>query len=195
MVGVRRTTAQVRCNETLTLVENLAGEFQWDGASVFKLQSQEGFKEVAELINSGRLDVRGYKFIVLLFGRADLWELDKYFKQNLASCLNAIKNKNSKALLVLTTTLPQPNDSGAVIKTAGYRNRYMSQLAAEAPRLEFSRPGKHLLQLGTCNLDCFDPFGNLTEKGLDLIRRGLEAKFHCAKLNQKFEELKSREDV
>ena len=71
----------------------------------------------------------------------------------------------------------------------------MSQLAAEAPRIEFSRPGKHLLVLGKCNLDYFDPYNNLNEWEEELVRRGLEAKFHCAKLHSKFEELSQREDI
>ena len=156
--------------ETLILIDNMAHGLTFDKGNIFTLYAQEGIEEICKLIVSSALQVTGYKFIVLLCGRANLWDLDTVFKRNLAQCLNAIHEKNNWALVVLTATLPQPSDQTNLIKTASYRNRYMSQMAVDVRHLEFSRPGKHLLQLGKCSLDYFDEYYNLNAKGLDLIR-------------------------
>ena len=172
----------------LLIVDAMASGLTFNKGNIFALHLQEGFKQVGDLIVNKRLQIVNYKFLVLMCRRADLWDLNTQLKQDLAYCINAIRNVNNAAIVVLTATLPQPTDQPNLIKMASYHNRYMSQLAADGQRLEFSRPGKHLLQLGKCMLDFFDEYHNLNEKGLDMIRRGLEAKFHCAKLQQKFEE-------
>ena len=94
----------------------MAREVTFEKGAVFPLKTQEGFKEVSDFIIDGKLDIRAFKFIILLCGCADLWELDKVFKQGLALCLNAIRNANNKALVILTATLPQPGDSNTIIK-------------------------------------------------------------------------------
>ena len=104
------------------------------------------------------------------------------------SSINVICNRNQKAFVILTALLPQPRDQPTLIKTASYSNQYMSQMVAHAEKIEFSRPGKHLIMLGKCLLEYFNKYSSLNEQGLDLIHRGLEAKFHCAKLFVKFDE-------
>ena len=54
--------------DTLIMAENMAAYIDFFKAEVFALQTQEGFVEVASLIESGRLQVSDYNFIILLFG-------------------------------------------------------------------------------------------------------------------------------
>ena len=179
-------------NATLLIVDAMAAKLTFENGDVFSLHSQEGFQEVGTLIKEEKLRVRKYKFIVLLFGRADLWEPDPTFKRAVSMCLEIIKDHNPKAIVVLTATLPSPGDAGKIIRTAKYRNSYLSRIAGDQLHLEFTRPGKQLIELHGPSLEFYDAFNNLNDEGLDTIRRALEAKFTCAKLACKYKELEKR---
>ena len=181
--------------DVLIVADAMAANLMVDGITVLGVHTQEGFREIGEDIIHNRINVKGFKIVVLLCGRCDLWETEKMFREGLAFCLNAIRDKNTKAIIVLTATLPSPSDSKVVIRVANYRNGYLSQLAGEAPRLEFSRLGKFLTQTGGCVLEYFDEFNNLNNEGLDVVCRGLDAKFRCARLRARFEELRNQNDV
>ena len=56
------------------------------------------------------------------------------------------------------------------------------QLAHDAEWLEFSKPGKQLLMGRGPALEYYDEYNNLNDAGLDVIRRGIEAKLRCAKV-------------
>ena len=157
-----------------------------DKANTFVLQLQEGFAEVTTLIKEDKLDITQYNCMVLMMGRADLWEDDKTFKTGVKLCLAEIRKVKADMLVVLTATLPSPGDPVRIIRTAKFRNQFLSRMAADDNLLEFSRPGKHLLQMGGPDAKLFDEFNNLNKDGLDLVRRALEAKFVCAKLEVKF---------
>ena len=158
---------------------------RFDRGNIFPLQLQEGYQELPILINEKKVEVTRYAFIVLLMGRADLWINDNAYKIAVNATIQAIRNKNSTAMIVLTATLPAPGDECHIIRTAKYRNSYLSRLAGDNPLLEFSRPGKHLLQVGGPDPQFYDDFDNLNDKGLDMVRRALEAKFVCGKLRAK----------
>ena len=143
----RRVTMN-RLADILVIVDSFAGNFVMAQTSVFMLNRKEGLQSVAQLLESGRLDIRLYKFVVLLCGKADLMETDEVFKEGLHRVLRVIKQINSKAIVVLTAVLLVPSDSRAVIKISGYRAGYMSRLAELEVKLEFSCPGKRLLKLG-----------------------------------------------
>ena len=114
-----------------------------------------------------------------------MWENDKHFKMSVNSCTDLIHKQNPGAVVVYTATLPSPGDKLSTIRTAGYRNGYLSQLAHDAPWLEFSCPGKQLLATRGPVKEFFDEFDMLNDAGLDVVRRGLEAKIRCAKLFEK----------
>ena len=115
--------------EILIIADGIAGNLMLDSATVFTLQLQEGFREVSILIQEGKLSVSRFNVIVLLLGRADLWELDRDFKRHVQICIDSIKNANVFATLVLTATLPSPGDTMKVVRTANYRNGHLSQMA------------------------------------------------------------------
>ena len=132
--------------QTLLIVDAMASRLTFEEGNVFSLHSQEGYQEVANLIKESKLNICNYKFIVLLFGRADLWESDPAFKKAVHCCLETIREHNDKAIVVLSATLPSPGDPGRIIRTAKYRNSYLSRIAGEGVRFEFTRPGRQLLE-------------------------------------------------
>ena len=178
----------------LVVADGIAGNLMLDQGTVFTLQLQEGFNEVATLIDEGKLSVGRFKVIVLLMGRADLWEVDKEFKRAVDRCFESIRSRNSFCSVVLTATLPSPGDTLRVVRTASYRNGYLSQLAHDSERLEFSKPGKQLLATRGPSLDYYDEFNNLNDMGLDVVRRGIEAKLRCAKILDKVQLRTGRRD-
>ena len=149
---------------------------------VFQLTSQEGFLEVAKLVQEGKLQADKYRFIVLMFGRADLWLPDRDFRQNIGQCIEVIRAVNPDAIVVLCATLPNPQDSKHTIRIATDRNNYLSLLSAEGPKLQFSKPGKNLFVSGGPSPAFYAENGNLNLVGLELIRYGIENKFRCANL-------------
>ena len=148
---------------------------------------------MAWLIADRHLDIRPYKFIVLLCGKVDLKESDGDSKEGLHGMLRVINEQDPLAITVLTAVLPTPGDSKNLIRVSGYRSRYMAKLAEDVTRIEFSKPGKRLLRPGGAIIEFFDDFGNLNVKGLEQISRGLVAKFACAKLRQKYDQFKAGE--
>ena len=93
-------------NDILMIMEQMATGIQFDRAMVFPLKAQEGFKEVSRLIKTRKLEVCNYRFIVMLCGRADLWDTFKSFTQNIATCVEQIREQNSLAIIVFTAVLP-----------------------------------------------------------------------------------------
>ena len=169
-------------------MENIAQLLTFPRAVIHTLTPQEGFAEVASAITQGDITVAKFKIIVLLFGRADLWSVDKNFRTGVAACLQTIRLINKNAIITLCAFLPSPGDSNEVKRTSAYRHSYMSFLAGDANKLEFSKPGKFLLHNGNAVSSFFDNRGLITERGLDQIRRALEAKIRCANMFHKFEE-------
>ena len=148
---------------------------------------QDGFKEVGDIIR--KLDgFDRYKIVVLLIGRADLWETDQEFRTSVSFCLQAIRDKSPFMVILFCAVLPSPRDTPQLKRTAGFRHGYLANLSAEANLLDFSKPGKFLLHNGQVILDYFDPYGNLNERGLDQVRRALQAKIRCAALFKKFQD-------
>ena len=181
--------------DTLIIVDEMARKLKFPSTSVFVLKTQEGLKEVCELISSEKLDVRKYRFVVLLCGRADLWELFKSFTNNIVDCLRVIRNRNKLAIIVLTAALPVPGDDRRIINNSGMRNHFMSQMAMEALRLEFSKPGKHLIQFGRVDQKFFNERNELSDQGLDLVSFALLAKFKCTKLRNLYLMLQNQQEV
>ena len=106
--------------DTLVVTDVMAANLMLEGTTVITLHGQEGFKELGQNKVRKSLKVSGFKLVVLLCGRPDLYEPERDFRQGLAFCLNAIREGNPKAIVLLTATLPSPRDSRAVIHTANY---------------------------------------------------------------------------
>ena len=154
-----------------------------DNATVMVLKQQEGFTEVEEMIRKNKVVLSGYKVIVLLCGRADLWISDKFFEKSVLECILAIREVNKDAYVVLNATLPVVGERRSVIDTANFRAGLLSRLAAKTEKLEFSKPGRRLIRKpGGAIKEYFDPGNMLTGDGLAQVKRGIEAKIHCARL-------------
>ena len=149
------------------------------------VMGQDGFKEVGDMIKVYK-DFERFKLVILLIGRADLWETDRDFKLHVSCCLQAIRDRSLTTVILFCAVIPAPRDSPQLRCTAGFRHGYLANLAAEAQLLDFSKPGKFLLHNGQVVLDYFDPYGNLNERGLDQVRHALFAKIKCAALFKKY---------
>ena len=171
------------------MADSIVNGLELMGADVVILHAQDGFTEVGEKIDQHVIKVSGYKIVILMLGRADLWETDKTFREAVAATLGAIRKRNEFAIIIFTAIIPGPNDTPAMKKTAGFRHGYLSYLAAQSRRLEFSRPGKHLLFNGTTIPDFYNSLGEVNERGLDQISRAIMAKIRCAGVFCTFHEL------
>ena len=185
----RRYIQLLNVADILLIIENIAADIVMPNSRVFALKRNEGLLQIAKMLEVGRVDIKPYKFIVLLCGKTDLKEPNAVFKEGLHKVLKLIDDQNPFAITVLTAALPMPGDSKFSIRTSGYRSGYMARLAEELDRVEFSKPGKRLLKPGGVILEYFDHFGNLNVKGSEQVSKGLVAKFTCAKLQQKYQDL------
>ena len=131
-------------NNTLILAEGMAAELMVSRAEVVGIHIQEGYSEVGYRILTNELSITGFDFIVLL-GRADLWDVMQEFKKKVADCIQAIRAKNDRAVIMLTASLPSPFDDYSVPSRVGMRNNYLSLLAKEGPGLDFAKPRKALI--------------------------------------------------
>ena len=172
--------------DTLILAEAMASKLQVDRAVTQSVGLQEGFSKVGYRILTGDIEVGDFKFIVLLFRRADLWGTLKLYKQGVADCLQAIRGRNFDAVIILASTLPAPQDDFRVPGRVGPCNNHLSLLAEEASKLEFAKPGKALICSGHVSHVFFEEDGFLNLAGLQLVKYGLENKFRCAQLRNKF---------
>ena len=180
----QRDTRSVVTNtaQVLVVADAMACNLMLDRATVFTLPLQDGFAEVTTMLRNRKLSVSRFEVVVLLIGRGDLWEPDHKFKLEVNKCIAEVRQLNARCTLVLTATLPNPSDTLRVVRTAVYRNGYLSQLAHDAEWLEFSKPGKQLLVGRGPALEYYDEYNNLNDAGLDVVRRGIEAKLRCAKI-------------
>ena len=176
-------------HDVFIFTEYMASRLQVDGATVFLLRQQEGFKEVFELIKNGKIELQGFKIVILLMGRADLWISDDLFEEFLYKSIAVIREKFPRVITVLAATLPAPGDTRPTINTANYRSGMMARLAARQAQLEFTKPGKRLIRRpGGAIKEYFDAEGHLNEEGARQVGLGLVAKIDCAHLREKFGE-------
>ena len=181
-VEQHRSVEMTNLADILLIADCASSNIMMSNASVFALKRNKGYNEVAKFISTDQLIVRYFKFVILLCGRADLRERDEVFKRGIHGCIQVIKERNPKAIILLTATIPNPVDDKNMVKNANYRAGYMSRLTESDSKLEFARPGKRLLKPGGVIREYFDEFNNLNTEGLVQIRRGLNGKFACAQL-------------
>ena len=173
--------------EILVLVDGLAAGFVFDNARIFLCSRAEGFAQLAMKVRDQQITVCGYKLIILLLGRADVWETDKVFFEAVNKMLYELKNQNAKAIVVLGASLPSVLDSKAMVNTFIFRNDKLAARCSENPRWEHARPGKHLLGKGGPIEEYYDEYGNLNELGSDVVSRALERKISSAKLMERYD--------
>ena len=168
--------------DMLIIADIMAMELHVFRGQVYQLKTQEGYKETATLLHQECLRVDGFRFVVLLIGRADFWLPDREFHENVGDCIEAVRQQNDDAVIVLCATLPSLNDNKHTIRVASERNTYLSLLAVEGPKLQYSKPGKGLFVSGGPFKVFYKETGNLNDAGLELVRHGIENKFRCANL-------------
>ena len=147
--------------DTLVIVDEAAKEFWFKGAEIFVLLEGDGIGKALALFRAGVLKAEHFKFVVLLGGKADLLESDRYFWESLFGLIEWFEGNRPTALLILMAGLPLPTDSQFQVRMTGYRAGFISRIAEEKINVEFSRPGKRLLKPGGIILEFYDQQGYL----------------------------------
>ena len=166
----------------LIITEDMVDNLSVRKSSVVKMHAQDGFQEVGDTIKQDIINIVDVDLLILLIGRADLWQGDNSFRLGVAHCLESIRVVNKKCIVMFAAIIPTPGDTLPVKRTAAYRHGYLSHLAGKTDKLEFCKPGKNLLCGGVAIKDYFDANGHLNEMGSDIVTRGIEAKINCAGL-------------
>ena len=157
----RRSEGPLSNTDTIIFAKHMVGNLQVPRATVFVLHPQDGFGKVAQLIKVRKVSIAGYKFVVLLFGRADLWMTLTSYKVKVTKCLTAIQEVSRDSIMVVTAVLQRVGNDQWVPGRVGPHNHYLSMLAEEAENVEFSKPGKALICSGRVSPVFFDQDGNL----------------------------------
>ena len=187
-----RKVASSETPEIVIFAEHLVGNLQIRRAEVFNVHVQDGFQELGDLIANRKFEIVDVKILILLLGRADLWQSDNKFRQSVGYVLEQVRKLNKKAIVLFCAIIPVPGDSVPIKRTSVYRHGYLSHLAGRVPRPEFCKPGKNLLVNGSALQEYFDAEGTLNAMGTNIVVRGLEAKIKCAGLFRKFHDLKAK---
>ena len=183
--GRRELTQSGQQRQILVFIDSLAARFVFEDAGVFPCSRAEGFGQLAQKLQ--QITVRGYKLIILLLGRADVWETDKVFFEAVNKVLYELKNQNAKAIVVLGASLPSVLDSKAMVNMFIFRNDKLAARCSDNPRWEHARPGKQLLGKGGPIEEYYDEYGNLNELGSNVVSRALERKICSAKLLDRYD--------
>ena len=149
----------------------------------------DGYAQLVMKMKEGTFEVRGFKLVILLVGRGQVWDTDRHFFESVNSAIEVVQTQNDKCIIMLGASLPSSKDTQAMISTFTFRNDKLAGRCASNSRLEHARPGKHLLGLWGAMEEYFDDYGNVNEFGCDVIARALERKIFSTKLLERFHKL------
>ena len=160
--------SEVKCEvlvviDMLVIADYVAAGLQLMGSHVYSLQEGEGMQHVIDLLGSNAVDLLKYKFLILLCGKEDLMGTESVFKDTVHNIMLLAHKKNPQIMLVFTAMLPLPGDTRLQIRMGGFRAGFLSRLAEENNWIEFSKPGKCLLQPGGVSPEFFFADGMLNK--------------------------------
>ena len=95
----------------LVIVDSLASYLSFEDTRVIFMVQNEGYAHLVLKIKQQIFSVKGYKLVILLIGRGDVWETDKIYFDGVEQALKTIHNQNENCIVVLGTTLPSTLDS------------------------------------------------------------------------------------
>ena len=140
---VTATSAQGK--QILIVVDGLAGYLSFENARIMFMQQNEGFHQLAAQLDHGELSVAGFRIVILLIGRGDVWETDRRYFDGVERVINVIHTQNERCIIVLGATLPSTLDSKPMVRSFTFRNDKLVARCTADEFLEHARPGKHLL--------------------------------------------------
>ena len=103
--------------QLLIVVDGLAGHLSYENARVIFMPHTEGYHHLAQKLNNGTYSVRGYKIVVLLIGRGEVWDTDRRYFARVEATIQAVKNQDEQCILVLGATLPLTADSRPMVNS------------------------------------------------------------------------------
>ena len=177
--------------EIVIIVDGLAGQLRFENARILYLAENEGYHDLARKLDTDNLSVTGFKIVIVLVGRGDVWDTDHRYFKGVESIIRAVKNQNKKAVLMLGATLPSTADSCPMVNSFTFRNDKLAARCNKDPLLEHANPGKHLLGPRGPVEAYYDGDGNINELGGDVIAMALEQKIFSTRLFQRCEGLDS----
>ena len=176
-----------RERQILIVVDGLAGYLSFENARILFMRQNEGFHHLAAQVTQGQVSVKGFKIIILLIGRGDVWETDRRYFDGVEQVIKVIHTQNDNCIIVLGATLPSTLDSKPMVRSFTFRNDKLAARCTAEEFLEHARPGKHLLGNRGPIDAYYDGDGNINDLGGDVIARALERKIYSAKLLQRWE--------
>ena len=171
----------------IVFVDGLVAGFSMEDARVIYLSKAEGYNDLARKLEDGTFSVVGYKLVILLVGRENVWDTDKRFLTGVDDIIKAVQNQDDRVIIILGATLPSPGDTKPMIGSFSFRNDKLVAKCNGEWCLEHACPGHHLLGPRGPIPDYFDEYGNVNKLGGDVIARALERKIFSAKLFQKYD--------
>ena len=151
--------------EIIIVIDGLAGQFSFENAQILYLAANEGYYDLARKLQNKSLSVSGFKIIILLIGRGEVWDTDHRYFKGVEEAVKEVKNQNEKAIIVLGATLPSTADSRPMVNSFTFRNDKLASRCTQDERLEHARPGKHLLGSRGPVEAYYDSDGNINELG------------------------------
>ena len=66
--------------DKLIITDSLAAGFEYEFAEMVHLKKREGFGELLEMLKNNQFDLKKYKLVIFMLGRADIWDDEVLFR-------------------------------------------------------------------------------------------------------------------
>ena len=114
---------------------------------------------------------------MVIIGRGDVWDGDNTFFKNVDDMVQVAQSQNPDLVVVLAAILPGVSDTWSMINAFTFRNEKLAFKCTGSSKLHFARPGKNLLASpGGPIADYYNEFGDINQRGQDVVRRAIERK-------------------
>ena len=174
-------------NEVLIIVDEIGHKLTMETADVQILDNITGYRELENMMQYGIMDISQYKIIFLMVGRFDLMISNADYSDGFKYALDIMRERNSKAIIVLCPSIVSPADDPSDKILAQGRGVAMSVFAHENMGYAYCRPTKELMDKNQPNAIYFDFMGELKDEGIEIIKTAINLKlqdgtlFHLCK--------------
>ena len=167
-----------KASEVLLIVEDIAADITVENMQKNVIDNGTGFEELGRMIYMGILDISHYKVIFLLMGRFDLTKSTVDYSDVFRYCLEEMRIKNNKAIIVLCPCLLKPSDSAEMKSNAHGRGVAMALFAHENTGYAFCRPGKVIMDKIHPIITYYNNAEDINADGLELLQSKIAEKLN-----------------
>ena len=104
------TIENVKKSEVLIIVADIVNQLSMDTADVQILDNITGYKEMANMIQYGMMNISQYQTIFVIVGRFDLMIWNADYSDGFYSASDIMRERNNKAVIVLCLYIVSPSD-------------------------------------------------------------------------------------